>query len=89
MIQQTFKGVFYVVGFESRFFLGLNTMKKEPMPVIYNSSDKNMIKQDVGASFIIFPKKLNTFSYTKQSKEIGNFEKYCVQSAAATGNQLF
>ena len=51
MIQQTLKGVFYVVGFESRFFLGLKTMKKEPMPVIYNSSDKNMIKQDVGARF--------------------------------------
>ena len=51
MIQQTFKGVFSVVGFESHFFLGLKTMKKEPMPVIYNSSDKNMIKQDVGARF--------------------------------------
>ena len=51
MIQQTVKGIFYVVRFESRFFFGLKTMKKEPTPVIYNSSDKNMIKQDVGARF--------------------------------------
>ena len=51
MIQQTFKGVLSVVGFESRFFLGLKTLKKEPMPVIYNSFGKNMIKQDVSARF--------------------------------------
>ena len=51
MIQQIVKGIFYVVGFEARFFFGLKTMKKEPMLFIYNSSDKNMIKQDVGARF--------------------------------------
>ena len=54
MIQQTFKGVFYVVGFEARFFFGLKTMKKEPMLFIYNSSDKNMIKQDFGARFSVW-----------------------------------
>ena len=54
MIQQIVKGIFYVVRFESRFFFGLKTMKKEPMPVIYNSSDKNMIKQDFGASFSVW-----------------------------------